>query len=180
MEMIEKILAEEQIDEALDEAIRASLITVYSTDKKTFERERSFNGNRSCFAVVFWDGDTVCAHGAVVEAQVVVGQQELRVAGLGYVLVLPEYRGGGLGRRVAVLAMEEAQRRGFDLGMLFTGGTLPEMYAPLGWESFEGRAIYYPEAGQQQVMPSEILRMQYPLKLSALPAGDIYLQKKYW
>ena len=180
MSLIENIFTEDQIDSSLCAAIRESLIEVYPGDKETFQSQRSFNGNRPLYTIVVQDGDTVCAHAAVVDGRIVVGEKELRVAGLGYLLVLPQYRGNNLGRRIATLAMEEAARRNFDLGLLFTVGTVQELYKPLGWSLLEERDFYYPENSEKQLLTQEILRMQYPLNCAGIPDGDVYLQTKYW
>jgi len=147
-----QILSEENIDEKLDFAIRQLLANCYQADKEVFKNGRTFNGNRPAFTVILLDDGMVCAHAAVIDATILVEQSDFKVAGLGYLCVAEQSRGQNLGRRIADIAMQEADRRKFDIGLLFTIGTLPKIYSPLGWKLIN-KEFFYLENDSQKNCP---------------------------
>src|ERR1700727_2518924 len=58
-------------------------------------------------------------------------------AGVGSVKVAPEYRGGGIGRRLMTALLDAIAERGYPLSALYPA-TMP-IYRSLGWELAGGR-----------------------------------------
>ena len=171
------VLSEKNIDEKLDQAMREVLAESYNTD--FLDKGRIFNGNIPIYTVILLDNDIICAHAAVIDARIVIEGNDFRVAGLGYLCVTKQYRGQNLGRQIADICMQEADKDKFDFGLLFTTGTLPKIYSPLGWKSLAADFFYLEDESAKQ-LPIEILRMYYPLTKKDFPTGDVYLQQNYW
>jgi len=62
---------------------------------------------------------------------------KVRVAGVQSFCVLPVYRGTGLSDRIMSITMEQANRRGFDTGLLFCLDGLETVYARMGWHKLD-------------------------------------------
>ena len=61
------------------------------------------------------------------------------VAGIASVKVAPEYRGGGIGRRLMTAVLDAAAERGYPLSALYPA-TMP-IYRSLGWELAGGKYV---------------------------------------
>jgi predicted acetyltransferase len=61
------------------------------------------------------------------------------VAGIASVKVAPEYRGGGIGRRMMTAVLDSAAERGYPLSALYPA-TMP-IYRSLGWELAGGKYV---------------------------------------
>ena len=61
------------------------------------------------------------------------------VAGIASVKVAPEYRGGGIGRRLMTAVLDSAAERGYPLSALYPA-TMP-IYRSLGWELAGGKYV---------------------------------------
>jgi len=126
-------------------------------------------------------GEAVIAHAGIVEREIRAGTTPIRVAGVQNVLVLPEFRGQGLFRQVMCAAMEEARRRGLDLGLLFCTPEIGRKYTRLGWLLLTGRQVTrIDEHGRAQPLPAKNVTMFYGLRLEAVPPGDLHLQGNDW
>jgi predicted acetyltransferase len=65
--------------------------------------------------------------------------REVPCAGVASVKVAPEYRGGGIGRRLMSAVLDEAAERGYPLSALYPA-TMP-IYRSLGWELAGGKYV---------------------------------------
>lgn len=178
-----RIILEDALTEADDDAIRASLCRCFPADQESFRKTRAWHGVRPAWSVVVDHEGLVLAHVGIVEREIqILGSDDrLRVAGIQNVLVLPEHRKTGLFRQVMTAAMDEASRRELDVGLLFCLPDLVEKYARLGWRLLEPRnVIRIDENGQAQSLPSKNLTMVHPLRRADLPPGDIHLQGNDW
>jgi predicted N-acetyltransferase YhbS len=83
------------------------------------------------------------------------------VAGIASVKVAPEYRGGGIGRRLMTAVLDSAAARGYPLSALYPA-TMP-IYRSLGWELAGGKYV--------ATVPARSLRTLVAPDLAA-SAGD--------
>ena len=65
--------------------------------------------------------------------------REVPCAGVASVKVAPEYRGGGIGRRLMTALLDETAERGYPLSALYPA-TMP-IYRALGWELAGGKYV---------------------------------------
>ena len=176
-----RIVDESDIAPALDAAIRDSLCICFPPDRQVYSQTRAWHGSRPAWSVVVECENIVVAHAGIVEREILAGTEGIWVAGVQNVFVLPAYRGRGLFRQVMVAAMQEAQRRGLELGLLFCTPELSPKYARLGWQVLE-RCTFtrIDEHGLPQPLPAKNLAMVYPLCRTAVPSGHWHLQGNDW
>jgi len=125
--------------------------------------------------------DTVIAHVAVIDRTIRIGDRPLRIAGIGNVFTLPEYRRGALYYRVMKTAMAEAERRDFDCGLLFCVPEIEKVYAFMRWQTLpDAQIVRIDENGQEAPIPGKNIAMFYPLKVQQFPPGRIHLQGNDW
>jgi predicted N-acetyltransferase YhbS len=82
-------------------------------------------------------------------------------AGIASVKVAPEYRGGGIGRRLMTALLDVVAERGYPLSALYPA-TMP-IYRSLGWELAGGRYV--------ATVPARSLRTLVGPDSAAIPAG---------
>jgi predicted acetyltransferase len=166
---------------AEDAAIRAGLCLCFPPDREVFSRTRAWHGTRPAWSVLVEMADRIVAHAAIVERQVLVGGEKVRVAGALNVFVLPDCRGQGLFRQVMSSAMDEAYRRRSDFGLLFCTPEIGAKYERLGWRLLADRRVTrIDEQGQEQPLPAKNVTLFHPLRRSDFPAGDIHLLGNDW
>jgi GNAT superfamily N-acetyltransferase len=176
-----RIVPETAITPAQDAAIRAGLCTCFPPDREIFSRTRAWHGSHPAWTVLVEHGDSVIAHVGVVERQIFVGREQVRIAGVQNAFVLPEHRGRGLFRQTMAAVLEEAKRRGLEFGLLFCTSEIGEKYARQGWRLPNGRAVIrLDEVGLEQPLPAKNVTMFYPLAGRDLPPGDLHLQGNDW
>lgn len=78
------------------------------------------------------------AHAGLVQVTVSVGDERMRVTGLGGVIVAPDLRGHGLARLVVTAAVEHARGTGTEFGLLFCWPDRMPLYQKLGWRALDG------------------------------------------
>ena len=110
---------------------------------------------------VLWDGDTVVAHGSVVQRRLVHGRHALRTAYVEGVAVHPDHRRRGYASQV-MADLEAVARGGYDLAALSASAMASAMYQTRGWPPWRGPlAVLTPygtaptpgEAGSILVLP---------------------------
>lgn len=176
-----QIVSEASIGPAQDAAIRAGLCACFPPDREVFSRTRAWHGSHPAWSVLAVEEDALIAHAGIVERQVLVGQEHIRVAGVQNVFVLPEYRGLGLFRQVMSAALEEAHKRGLDFGLLFCAPDIGRKYARQGWRLLEDRGVTRVDQQRRpQPLPAKNVTMFYPLAGRDLPPGDLHLLGNDW
>jgi predicted acetyltransferase len=174
-------LSETEIDPELDAAIRKSLCTIFPDGISTFSQTRAWHGSVSSWTHIIEDKGCIIAHLGVVDRSILIGDKPLHIAGIQGVIVLPEYRRKGLSDQLLIAAMEEAQRREFDLGLLFCMPILEKIYTRCGWRCLSRRNIIrVDENGDEKPLPEKNIAMEYPLQKNTFPEGDIHLQGNDW
>jgi predicted GNAT family N-acyltransferase len=88
-------------------------------------------------------GELLVSHVEIVERDANVGQETARLAGIGGVLILPEWRGRGLAKaglqKAQAFICEELD---VDFGLLMCDQEIVPFYSKLGWVEVEGELIY--------------------------------------
>jgi predicted GNAT family N-acyltransferase len=88
-------------------------------------------------------GEELVSHVEIVEREAFVGQESIRLGGIGGVLTLPAWRGRGL----AKVGMQKTQafmceELGVDFGLLMCDQEVVPFYSKLGWVEVEGPLVY--------------------------------------
>ena len=174
------IVEDSQIDQKLDAIIRKNLCICFPKDCDEFSRTRAYHGNVPLYTVFLNDGQTVRAYLAVVDRTILAGREQIHVAGVANVFVMPKYRGKGLSDVILKAAMEEAGRRGFDFGLLFARQTVKKVYARNEWLELKTQEFVTVKNGEEVQLSQEKSRMYYPLKKKEFPAGKVNLQGIDW
>ncbi|WCK55553.1 GNAT family N-acetyltransferase [Aneurinibacillus sp. Ricciae_BoGa-3] len=106
-----------------------------------FPEERSFFENRlahdsSYLLDTTWvalaDGK-IASTAQIFPFEVRIQEAKIRVAGVGNVATLPEFRGKGLSKKILLQQVEWMKENGFPLSLLYT--EIPGFYEKLGWIS---------------------------------------------
>lgn len=174
-----RIASDSGLDLRTDAAIRTALCISFPSDRAHFARTRAWHGSHPAWSVWIEDDGSVISHAGVVDRSVLIGETSVRVAGVQNVCVLPDYRGRGLCKRVMEAVMDEAARRGYEAGLLFGTPEIGAVYERLGWR-FVDRAVVRLDAGKELPLPGGNRPMFYPLTLTALPPGVVFLQGNDW
>jgi GNAT superfamily N-acetyltransferase len=118
----------------------------------------------------------------MVERSVVVGPDllKVRVAGVQSFCVLPAFRDRGLSDMMMSIAIEEAQRRNFDAGLLFCQRQLETVYRRMGWGQLNTAVYMLDSEKNKMLIPAKNISMFYPLRMKQLPLGDIDLAGSDW
>ena len=176
-----RIVNEDQIDECLDQSIKEGLCICFPPDKEIFSKSRYWHGTAPSWAVLVEEGSQVLAHVGVVERTICVPDEQVTVAGIQNLFVLPGQRSRGFFPKIMKVSMEEARKRGHDFGLLFCIPELEKIYIRCKWKLLPDRkVIRVDETGQEVPLPSKNITMYYPLARSEFPQGDIHLQGNDW
>jgi predicted N-acetyltransferase YhbS len=174
-----RIVDETEMASDLDARIRASLCASFAKDASIFAHTRAWHGSSPAFSVLMEDQGEVIAHLGVVDRSIDIGHVRCRAAGVQNVCVLPTYRGRGLTSALLPVAMAEADKRNYDLGLLFCDPAITGVYARSGWRLAD-RPVVRQEDGEDKPLPTGNIAMWLPLKLRDLPPGAINLRGNDW
>ena len=176
------VISENDISPNLDRAIREILVVCFPADREYF-RARSWWHCVPIYRVIGRiDGDSIAAHVAIVERTVVAGRSlsKVRVAGVQGFCVLPGYRGTGLSDKMMSIAMEQANKCGFDAGLLFCIDKLQSVYGRMGWHKLDSNVYLCDEKEGKKLIPPKNIAMFYPIGTKQFPPGDIDLAGTDW
>jgi predicted N-acetyltransferase YhbS len=173
---------ESQIDPATGTALRSLLAECFPYNSRLFSANRHWRGNVPLFTSIATDKTHVVACAVVIDRTIRIGARPVRVAGVGNVCVLPDYRGGGIVDRILLAAMEEAAGRQFEWGMLFCRPEIMKVYERTGWQSCMDRRFVRIDhtTGQPDEIPADHGKMFLRIGYRPLPPGDIDLQGDKW
>ena len=173
---------ESQIDQATDAALRRILAACFPHNETQFSASRQWHGSVPLFTVVATDKTHGVACAVVIDRTIRIDGRPVRVAGVGNVCVLPDYRGGGVVDRILLTAMEEAADREFEWGLLFCRPEIMKVYERTGWQScMDRRFVRIDHAtGQPDEIPADHGKMFLRIGYRPLPPGDIDLQGDKW
>jgi len=176
------IINEEDISPELDRAIRETLVVCFPADREYYQGQSWWHCVPIYRVLGRDDKGSVVAHTAVVERAVIVGPHLLKVhvAGIQSFCVLRAYRGTGLSDKMMSVAMEEANRRGFDSGLLFCLDQLETVYGRMAWSKLDADVYMADDKEGKTLIPAKNITMFYPLKARQFPAGNIDLIGTDW
>jgi GNAT superfamily N-acetyltransferase len=176
------VVAEQEVVADLDKAIRDILVACFPADRQYFQRQ-SWWHSAAIYRVLGRDrSGSIVAHAGIVERTINVGRNlsKVRVAGVQSFCVSQDYRGAGLSERMMLRAMTEAEKRGFDAGLLFCIDALKKVYGSMGWQEIDSDVYMLDEREATVPVPSKNVTMFYPLGKSEFPPGDIDLAGADW
>lgn len=176
-----RVLKEEEIDDKLDAVIRDRLVFSFPNSQTSFKDTRNWRDNVPLFSVVMGDeNDDIIAHLAVADKTILVGTEQLRIAGIANIFVMPDFRNRGYVGKILSSAMNEAKMLEFDFSLLFTGQETKKVYARYGWIEIIGQKCIIDKNGEESEMLPDSVPMYYPLTNKDFPVGTIYLQGDTW
>jgi GNAT superfamily N-acetyltransferase len=176
------VVYEQDLSPALNEAICRLLVRCFPADRDYYSRQSWWRCIPAYRVVGIDKAGSLFAHAAVVDRRVFVEPTSLgvRVAGIQSFCVLPDYRGTGLSDRMMAVAMEEAQGRGFDAGLLFCISRPEPVYQRMGWTGLDAVVYMQDEKQGRTPIPPKNITMCFPLKVGRFPPGDIDLAGADW
>ncbi len=176
------VINEENISPDMDKAIRETLVLCFPSDREYFQCHSWWHCVPAYRVLGRDDRDTIVAHVGVVERSVTVGRNlsKVRVAGVQSFCVSPEYRGTGLSDRMMSITMEQANRHGFDAGLLFCLNRMETVYARMGWHKLDSEVYMRDDKEGKMPIPAKNITMFYPLGIRQFPPGDIDLAGTDW
>jgi GNAT superfamily N-acetyltransferase len=176
------VINEEDISPVLNKAIRKTLVKCFPSNREHFQRYSWWHSVPVYRVLGRDDKDSIVAHVAVVERSVTVGRNlsKVKVAGIQSFCVLPDYRGTGLSDRMMSITMEQANRRGFDAGLLFCLNKLETVYARMGWQKLDSKVYMRNDNEAKTPIPPKNITMFFPLRIRQFPPGDIDLAGSDW
>jgi predicted acetyltransferase len=176
-----RIVEESAMDAATDRAIKVGLCASFPNDAATFSQTRAWHGSAATYSVLIEESGAVVAHVGVVVRTITASGTPVAMAGPQNVYVIPTRRGRGLVNRVMAASMEEAKRRGLDVGLLFCLPSLENIYKRCGWRTLPATTVHATRTnGERYVLDEHNLLMFYPLKVQAFPPGEIDLNGDDW
>ena len=176
------VISEEGISPQLDRTIRETLVVCFPADCEYYQRQSWWHCVPEYRVLGRSTEGSIAAHTAVVGRKVIVGPglSEVRVAGIQSFCILPGYRGTGLANKMMSAAMEEANKRGFDAGLLFCRERLELFYSRMGWRKLDAAVYMTDEKEGKTLIPARNITMFYPLKVRQFPSGHIDLAGADW
>jgi GNAT superfamily N-acetyltransferase len=175
-----RIVEETKVGDTLDAAIKDTLVKCFPHNEPVFSKARRWRGNTPLYNAVVYDKGLALGNIAVVDRTIKVGEGFLRIAGVGNVCVLPKHRGTGISDAMLKAVMDEAGKRQFEFGFLFTTEPIKKVYARNGWIEIEDLIVVRVENGREIVMPPESVHMYYPLMRKKFPPGNVHLYGDKW
>ena len=176
------LVSEQDIPPDLDKAIRDILVACFPADRQYYERQSWWHSAAIYRVLGRGHRGSIVAHAGVVERTVDVGRElsKVRVAGVQGFCVSQDYRGAGLSERMMLVAMTEADERGFDAGLLFCIDAIETVYGRMGWQRIDSDVYMLDETEAKTAIASKNITMFYPLGKSEFPPGDIDLAGADW
>ena len=176
-----RLIRESDMPRELDAAIVELLCLANVPERDEFRRDgRGWHGVKPIYCVCVEIEGRPVAYVGIVDRVVRVGAEELRVAGVQNVSVHPDSRGQGLSIKALELAMSEADKLGFDVGLLFCTEALQRLYGKMGWVGVGKRPVVRVEGGRELPLPEQNVAMFLPLRVKTFPDGPIHLQGNDW
>lgn len=123
----------------------------------------------------------IISHIAVIDRTIAIGNEQIHVASIQSVFVLPEYRGKDICEEMLSLLLKEAFHRDFDFSLLGCIPGLKKFYQRFGFEKINDRQIVLTdEYGKKHKIGEEEAMMWRPVCRDNFPLGDIDLNGDKW
>lgn len=148
-----------------DRAIRETLAVCFPHKADMYRRRRSIHEMPAWTVCAFDAAGAAAALASVIDRTVHITSpnypggdpsspaagRDIRVAGVGTVSALPQYRRTGLIDRVMAAILAEALSRGYDAGMLFCKPPLVPVYRRMGWQVHESPVLVRGDDGAPMI-----------------------------
>ena len=175
------VLSESDISAELDEDIRQVLIKSFAHRIKEFEKRRWLNGNVPDFTVIADCQGKIVAHAAAIDRIITAGDKSVRACGIANVCVAENHRGKRVVDIILKAVVDEARRRGYDIGLLFCQDHVKNIYVRNGWVDMPKVPVEYVENGKHVCIGPDRHKMFCWLKISGLgKVGKIDLSGTRW
>ncbi len=176
------VIAEADLDAALDSRIRRMLCDCFPDAVGSFSQSRSWHGSFPCWSVIAEDEHAnICGHVGIVDRVIRIGLVEYRVGGIQNVAVAPQCRGMGLSAGLMEQARHAMMVNHLDAGLLFCNEPLVKVYKRCEWRLLEGAKVNcLDESGRAVTLPKGSLAMWLPVGKEQWPVGDIDLCGSDW
>jgi GNAT superfamily N-acetyltransferase len=168
------------MSETLDRAIRELLCTCFPEDAVAFAKSRAWHESSPDFTAVAWENDALLGHIGVVRRLIRCGAEEVTIAGVQNLCVVPQRQGTGVSQALLRAALDEAKRRAIFFGLLFCVPELEAFYRSAGWEKSVSRITMLDERGAVGPLPEKNIGMQIALSDEPFPPGAIFLNGRDW
>lgn len=164
-----KIIEEQDLTEQLVKKLKKLLISCFSSAYEKHSELLTPPPYKTMeYRAILLDGQSPVAHFGMVRREVVIDGKSYSVAGGCFVGVDDKYRGQKLVDIVSKAAVEEAAKRDFDFGMLFTRKQLLGVYNRTGWQDVTDIVCRVYTDQDEKFVRSEKIKMFYPLKTTSL------------
>jgi aminoglycoside 2'-N-acetyltransferase I len=125
----------------IDETLRPRLLAWLNQEFEVYADEIAWA--IADWHVLAWEGDLLVGHVDITERNALVGEQALRLGGVGGVVTLKEWRKRG----IASAAMQKAaeflrDELAVPFGLLVCDPNLAPFYRELGWQTVDGPLIF--------------------------------------
>ena len=175
-----EVIAEAEMPDALDHAIRKLLCWCFPDDAASFALARAWHESAPAFSVICREAHALLGHVGIVIRRIRCGSVPVTVAGVQNLCVVPERRGTGLSQRLMRRAMREAAQRHVCFGLLFCVPELERFYQSLGWCKTDAPVLMLDEQGRCAAIPQKNIAMFCESGEDCFPAGTIDLMGRDW
>ena len=177
--LVFEIIDEADVTAELDTEIRTMLFEAFPDGRVSFAQTRHWHGSAPEYNVLCRIDGHIVGNTSIVVRDVVAGGQQVRIAGIQNLGVVPAQRGRNIGGAVLAVAMGEARRRGIPFGMLFCVPQLERFYGANGWRTID-LAVVMQYQGQTCPIPGKNIGMVLKMTGRPFPAGDVDLRGADW
>ncbi len=134
---------------------------------------------RAGWRVLAWSGEELVGHVGIVERTVTVGGNPYEVGGIAALVVLPEWRGRGLGRALMQCAEDVLHdETAAAYGHLICEPDRVGFYAGLGWQEIGAPMVFTAWDGQRITIGHRIMIL--PIRGEPWPDGPIDANGLMW
>ncbi len=154
----------------------------YGTTHGAWIPDRPYGYSPAQVHVMAWVDSTLIAHVGFQRRVISVGTRDIVVAGTGGVLVHPDWRGGGVGRRVMARAQQAMRADALvEFGYLGCREDVVPFYESTGWSRVHAQERHVSIAdGSDVTEPSGTPILIHDASDSLWPQGDIDLRGTPW
>jgi predicted N-acetyltransferase YhbS len=174
------VIPETEMSETLDRAIRDLLCRCFPEDAAAFAKSRAWHESWPHFTVLAREDASLLGHVGIVRRLIRCGAEEVIVAGVQNLCVIPQRRGAGVSQALLQAALAEAKQQAMPFGLLFCIPELAAFYRSTGWRESLAQITMLDERGAVGPLPEKNVGMQIALVEEPFPPGPIFLNGRDW
>ena len=137
------LVNERDIGPELDKKIKDSLCLCFPDDRVAFSLSRGWHNSFPAWSLYSEESNRIISHVGVIDRNIRIGDQMVRVAGMQNIFVLPEFRGKGLCDALMKEVTKRAGELGYDYGLLFCIPVIEKVYEQCGWANLPNKRIIH-------------------------------------